>query len=101
MDRPTPSWNLLLVTIALANILWFATFSLPFSTFWIKIAVSASSLAALSWWVRPIGRDRLHINAEALLVGLVSAVVLYLIFWVGKEISSAVLPSRLAVTAAS
>ncbi len=92
MTRPAPSWNLLLVTIVLANILWFATFYLTFSTFWIKIAVSASSLAALSWWIRPIERDRLHIDAKALLVGLVSAAVLYLIFWAGKEISSTLLP---------
>jgi len=92
MKRPAPSWNLLLVTVVLANILWFATFYLTFSTFWIKIAVSAASLAALSWWSRPIARDRLHIDAMSLLVGLVSAAVLYLIFWAGKELSSALLP---------
>ena len=92
MKRHAPSWILLLVTIVLANILWFATFYLTFSTFWIKISVSASSLAALSWWIRPIERARLHIDVKTLFVGLVSAVILYLIFWAGKEISSALLP---------
>lgn len=92
MKRPAPSWNLLLVTVVLANILWFATFYLTFSTFWIKIAVSAASLAAFSWWVRPMERARLHIDTASLLTGLVSAAVLYLIFWAGKELSSALLP---------
>ena len=92
MKKSEPSWALLLVTIVLANALWFATFYLTFSTFWIKIAVSASSLAALSWLIRPIQRGRFHIDTKVLLIGFISAVVLYLIFWAGKEISSAVLP---------
>ncbi|MBW2673103.1 MAG: CPBP family intramembrane metalloprotease [Deltaproteobacteria bacterium] len=92
MKQSAPSWNLLLVTVILANALWFATFYLTFSTFWIKIAVSASSLAVLSWWIRPIKRDRLRFDTKALLIGLVSAMVLYLIFWAGKEISTALFP---------
>ena len=92
MKQSAPSWNLLLVTVILANVLWFATFYLTFSTFWIKIAVSASSLAVLSWWIRPIKRDRLRFDTTALLIGLVSAVILYLIFWAGKEISTALFP---------
>lgn len=92
MNRATPSWLSLLVTIVLANILWFATFSLSFSTFWTKISLSASSLAALSWWIRPIAQDRLRLDMRALLIGLVSAVALYLIFWAGKEISTALFP---------
>ncbi|MDD5722401.1 MAG: CPBP family intramembrane metalloprotease [Syntrophales bacterium] len=92
MKRSKPSWVLLLVTVVLANALWFATFYLTFSTFWIKIAVSTSSLAALSWWIRPIERDRLRLDTRILLIGLLSAVVLYLIFWTGKGISSALLP---------
>jgi len=92
VKQSAPSWNLLLVTVILANALWFATFYLTFSTFWIKIAVSASSLAVLSWWIRPIKRDRLRFDTKALLIGLVSAMVLYLIFWAGKEISTALFP---------
>lgn len=92
MKQPETSWKPLLVTIILANVLWFATFYLTFSTFWIKITISASSLAALSWWIRPLRKDRFHIDARALLLGFISAVALYLIFWVGKEISSAIFP---------
>jgi len=65
---------------------------LTFSTFWIKITISASSLAALSWWIRPIRKERFHIDARALFFGFISAVALYLIFWAGKEISSVIFP---------
>lgn len=92
MDRQHPPWTMLLVTILLANLFWFATFSLSFSTFWIKISLSASSLAAVSWWIRPVSGDHLRFDMKTLLIGLVSAVVLYLIFWAGKEISTFLFP---------
>ncbi|HPQ45002.1 MAG TPA: type II CAAX endopeptidase family protein [Syntrophales bacterium] len=92
MRQSAMSWKPLVVTIVLANIFWFATFYLTFSTFWIKIGISVAILVALSWWIRPPRKDRFRIDARALVVGLVSAVVLYLIFWAGKEISSAVFP---------
>lgn len=77
-------------TIVLANILWFATFYLEFSSFWIKITLSASILAALALWVIPGGRARFNLNAGSIIMGLFSAAVLYFIFWTGKEISMAV-----------
>ncbi len=92
MNRVTPPWILLLVTVVLANILWCITFYLTFSTFWLKIAVSTALLAALSWWIRPIARRRLRLNGRALVIGLVSAAVLYLIFWAGREVSTALFP---------
>jgi hypothetical protein len=92
MNRVTPPWILLLVTVILANILWCITFYLTFSTFWLKIAVSTALLAALSWWIRPIARRRLRLNGRALVIGLVSAAALYLIFWTGREISTALFP---------
>ncbi len=92
MKRPEPSWKFVLLTVILANIFWFATFSLTFSTFWIKITLSAFSLAVLSLWTRPIGTKKFHPDTRSILIGLLSAVALYLIFWAGKEISSALFP---------
>ena len=82
----------LLGTIVLANILWFATFYLEFSSFWIKITVSASILAVLAVWVIPEGRARFNLNAGAVIMGLFSAAALYFIFWAGREISISVFP---------
>ncbi len=79
-------------TVLLANILWFATFYLEFSTFWIKITVSASILAALALWNSPMGKSRFRMDAGSLIMGLFSAIALYFIFWAGKEISSLIFP---------
>lgn len=86
------SWKSLPATIILANIFWFATFYLTFGIFWVKITISAFTLAVLSIWIKPIDRNRFHIDAKALIFGFASAVALYLIFWAGKEISSSIFP---------
>jgi membrane protease YdiL (CAAX protease family) len=79
-------------TIILAALLWFVTFSTGWATFWIKICVSASSLAVLSFLLQPHGRRPLKFDAESLWMGLLSAALLYVIFWGAKVISTAVFP---------
>ncbi len=92
MKTETFSPKLVAAAIVLANILWFATFYLEFSTFWIKITVSASILAALALWISPRGKIRFHMDIGSLIMGLFSAIALYFIFWAGKEISSMIFP---------
>lgn len=79
-------------TIILANILWFATFYLEFSNFWIKITFSALLLAMLVLWILPSAKPRFQLDAGSVIMGIFSAVVLYFIFWVGKEITSSLFP---------
>jgi hypothetical protein len=86
------SGKLLIITLIAANILWFATFYLTFSMFWIKIGFSTLILAALSVWIKPVSKNKFRFDVKNLIVGLVSAVVLYFIFWAGKEISSFIFP---------
>ena len=86
--RPLP----LLGTVLLASILWFVTFYLTWSTFWIKISVSAATLALLSLCLQPYPREHLQFNGRAVIFGLISAVLLYLVFWVGKTASAFILP---------
>ncbi len=88
MKRDTLSWSFLTATIILANVLWFVTFYLSVSTFWIKITISASLLAALSILINPHRKEQLRIDARSVLIGLASAAILYAIFWAGREISS-------------
>jgi membrane protease YdiL (CAAX protease family) len=88
MKRGTLPWTFLTATIILANILWFVTFYLSLSTFWIKITISASLLAALSILINPHRKEQLRIDARSVLIGLASAAILYAIFWAGREISS-------------
>jgi uncharacterized protein len=82
--RPIP----LIATVILAASLWFVTFYLTWSTFWIKISVSAASLAILSFWLQRGRKQDLKFNAAAFLLGLLSAAALYLIFWVGNAVAT-------------
>ena len=86
------TWVFLIGTIILANVLWFVTFYLTIGVFWVKISISASLLAAISLLLMPERREQLHIDLKSVLIGLASAVILYGIFWVGKEISSLIFP---------
>ncbi len=79
-------------TILLAAALWFVTFYLTWSIFWVKISFSAAILAILSFWLQPHPKQHLKFNRSAVLIGLLSAALLYLIFWAGKAVSAAILP---------
>ncbi|MDP4979265.1 MAG: CPBP family intramembrane metalloprotease, partial [Desulfobacterales bacterium] len=81
--RPGP----LIGTVLLAAVLWCITFYLTWATFWIKISFSAATLALLSIWLQPNCKEHLKFNTSAFILGLLSASVLYLIFWVGKMVS--------------
>ena len=78
----------LIGTVVLATIFWFVTFYLTWSTFWIKISLSAACLALISMRLQPDRTENLKFNAKSIIIGLVSASVLYLIFWIGKLIST-------------
>ena len=80
------------LTVLLACVLWFVTFYLSWTSFWIKIPVSAAILAILSLWIQPHGKDQFRFNKSAILLGLASAGLLYAIFWLGKTISGALIP---------
>ena len=86
--RPAP----LLATILLASVLWFVTFYLTWSIFWIKISVSAATLAIISFWLQSGIKEHLKFNGRAIIVGLLSAAALYFIFWTGKFVSAFILP---------
>ena len=86
--RPLP----LIGTVVLATVLWFVTFYLSWATFWLKISFSAATLAILSIWLQPNRTKYLKFDATSLLLGLLSASVLYLIFWIGKAVSTVLFP---------
>jgi membrane protease YdiL (CAAX protease family) len=86
--KPLP----LIGTVILATLFWFVTFYLTWSSFWIKISFSAATLAILSLLLQPDRKERIRIDARAIALGLVSAAVLYFIFWTGKAASALILP---------
>ena len=77
---------------ALACALWFVTFFLGGLNFWIKIAFSASLLAAAAIWAKTLKHNILRFDGQAMLQGVISAAILYIVFWFGKEISARLFP---------
>jgi membrane protease YdiL (CAAX protease family) len=78
--------------VLLAVLFWFVTFYLAWASFWIKIAFSAATLAILSLLLQPNRKKRIKFDARAVALGLVSAAVLYFIFWTGRAVSEAIFP---------
>ncbi len=86
--RPLPVMG----TVLLAALLWFVTFYLTWASFWIKISFSAATLAILSLLLQPGLKEHIRLDAKAVALGLVSAAILYFIFWTGKVVSDVILP---------
>lgn len=80
------------LSVGLACVLWFVTFYLSWSTFWIKISFSAATLALYSLWLQPHRIDQFRFDTSAIIIGIASAGALYGIFSLGKVIANAVLP---------
>jgi len=79
-------------TVLLAFGLWFATFYLDWGIFWFKISASALLLAGLALLLEPMRELRLSLGFKTIGIGLISAALLYAIFWAGKAVSTAILP---------
>ena len=77
----------LLSVMAIAG--WAFTFGLPWGNFWIKIGITVAVLSAGAIIAR---RPRIKFNFTEILLGLVSAVVLYSIFWLGNALTPIVIP---------
>jgi uncharacterized protein len=83
------SLRLLYSSLVAAFILWFFIFAYPYGNFWIKLILSALFLACVG-----LISSRGHLKAlfafkfRHLWVGVLSALILYGIFWVGKEVAA-------------
>jgi uncharacterized protein len=84
-----PSLRPVYITIAAAFILWFITFALAAGNFWLKLACSALLLAAAGLiFSRCELKTLFAFKVRHLWVGILSALALYGIFWIGKGMAS-------------
>ncbi len=80
-------------TLPLAFLLWAFAFAVPVGNFWLKLTLSASILAILGMRAsHHEHRALFRFRRRHLWLGPLSAVVLYGIFWLGKEGSTLLLP---------
>jgi len=77
-----------LFTIFLACIFWFIIFRLQLFNFWYSMAVAATILASLAVIFGGKPFKKREINIRAVIIGVLSAVILYGIFWLGNFMSS-------------
>jgi len=88
---PLVANKLVWATTVLAAGLWFVAFYLSWLNFWIKISVSAAALAAISLSLQSSGNN-FKPRLKDIFEGIVSAALLWGIFWIGKQISLEAFP---------
>lgn len=76
-----------LFTVVLAVIFWYVTFSLKLLNFWLSMAIAASILSILAINLGGWPFKKRDFNVRAVVIGIVSALILYGIFWLGNIIS--------------
>ncbi len=85
--------RLTLWTLPLAFALWFFAFGVPWGNFWFKLVPSAAGLALIALVInRGKFAELFRFELRHLWVGPLSAIILYVIFWGGKELAALLLP---------
>ncbi len=80
------------ITIGAAFLLWFITFAIPAGNFWLKLSTSAFLLALFGFKPALASRERLfRLTPRSIIVGVLSALLLYAIFWAGRRLSVSLL----------
>jgi membrane protease YdiL (CAAX protease family) len=85
-------FNYLIIFVVIAAVMWFEMFALQNFNFWIEMLIAASLLAGVSAYVNhktgPAINYRLYFfKPEYITIGIVSAIILYLVFYAGDYIS--------------
>ncbi len=86
LDEKRELYQIVLM-IGFAAVLWFFTFAVDLFNFWLKISLSAGSLAIISILISVPGKEQYRLNVRNVVYGLVSAAILYGIFYLGNFVS--------------
>lgn len=74
-------------SLILAAIFWFVNFALKLYNFWFSMSAAVLVLTAFALYYGGIPFRRRDWSKRAILSGLASAVALYIIFWLGNQVS--------------
>ena len=80
----------LIIAISVAIVFWFVMFSpwtAPYVNFWYTMMLAAGTLTGLSLWFGKDWRSAISFNIKDVLLGLLSAAVLWGVFYFGDAIS--------------
>lgn len=82
-----------LITLVAAGVMWGVMFGLEWGNFWLNMTGAATILAITGIVAMRSQLQRIfRFRAGHVAIGLVSAVVLYVVFWVGDFVSAAIFP---------
>ncbi len=80
--------SFLILGLVIATGFWFELFRWRLANFWVSMAVFTFLLSIYSIWRRPrLFSQKISIK-QTLIIGLISAVLLYFLFWVGRYVTS-------------
>ena len=87
----------LVILVILAAGMWLEMFVLKTFNFWIEMTIAASLLAGLALFFNHLSGEAINyrlycFEPKYILIGIISAVVLYLVFYCGDIISKYILP---------
>ncbi|KJS22069.1 MAG: hypothetical protein VR72_07915 [Clostridiaceae bacterium BRH_c20a] len=77
----------IVITIVLAIVFWYLTFSVKLLNFWLSMSIAATTLSILAiyWGGNPFNSKDL--NIRTIIIGVGSAIILYFIFLAGNFLS--------------
>ncbi len=78
--------------IVLAFALWYFAFQTEVWNFWVRLSLAAALLATIALILTPDRWKLFRARPRDIAIGIASALLLYAIFWVGKQIALAILP---------
>jgi CAAX protease family protein len=77
------------IPVAIAAVLWGLMFGLQYGEFWLQMTLSASLLAGIALWFQRDSFSTLYcVRGSDMMIGLVSAAVLYGVFFIGDRVSA-------------
>jgi membrane protease YdiL (CAAX protease family) len=81
-----------LAAVALAFALWYFSFAMEVTSFWVKISFSAACLGAIAIGSGTLGANNLSFDHRGVIQGLAAAVLLYFVFWTGNFVARNIFP---------
>lgn len=85
--RAKPATGHVLLTVALAFVFWYLTFSVKLMNFWQSMSIAVVTLTGLSVYFAGMPLNKKDINLKNVVIGVVSAGMLYVIFAAGNYLS--------------
>ena len=82
----------LVFSLVLATAFWFVNFSLKLYNFWLSMSVAVIVLTSLALYFGGTPCRRKDWTLRSVFTGLAAAIALYVIFWLGNQISQLLFP---------